>query len=143
MFKIEELNNYFEQGLLQKQYHPYHPIIIWNYTAKVQYEQKWDNITINCRGLITDYEGKIIARSFPKFFNIEQIDNNDIPNENFEVYEKMDGSMILLFHYNNEWILASKGSFISDQALKAKELVKKYNINILDKNKSYVFEIIY
>ncbi len=32
----------------------------------------WDDITLNCRGLILDNEGRVIAKSFQKFFNMEE-----------------------------------------------------------------------
>jgi hypothetical protein len=93
------------------------------------------------RGTILDNDGNLIAKSFNKFFNIEEFIS--IPNDTFDVYEKIDGSCIILFYYNHEWIFASKGSFTSEQAVKAKELSSKYPLNILDTKKTYVFEIIY
>jgi RNA ligase len=62
----------------------------------------WDDITLNCRGLVLDTEGNVIAKPFPKFFNYEELKPEDIPNENFEVYEKMDGSLGILFYYEEE-----------------------------------------
>ena len=42
------LNKYHEDGLLYKQVHPTLPLVIWNYTEKVQYEKLWDEITLMC-----------------------------------------------------------------------------------------------
>jgi RNA ligase len=47
--------------------------------------------------LVTDKEGNIVARSFDKFFNLEE--EQVIPNEPFEAYEKLDGYLILVFCY--------------------------------------------
>ena len=69
---LDTLNKYYEQGLLYKQVHPILPLTIWNYTEKVQYESLWDDITLQCRGLVTDTEGNIVARPFRKFFNMEE-----------------------------------------------------------------------
>jgi RNA ligase len=104
----------------------------------------WDDITLNCRGLVLDNEGNVIAKPFPKFFNYEEHKPEDIPNESFEVYEKMDGSLGIVFHYNDEWHIATRGSFQSDQAIKAKKILDtKYNVSSLRKTRTYLFEIIY
>ena len=65
---LEKLNKYFEKGLVYKQVHPTLPLTIWNYTPKVQYENLWDEITLQARGLVTDNEGNVLARPFGKFF---------------------------------------------------------------------------
>lgn len=137
---IETLNQYYDQKLLAKQNHPTLPLIIWNYTPKVQYENLWDEITLKCRALITDQNGKIIAKSFNKFFNLEEL--KEIPNEPFEVYEKLDGSLIVLFYYQNQWIVSSKGSFTSDHAIEAQNIISSWNLEKLDKTKSYSGELI-
>ncbi len=185
---IQTLEKYHIDGLLQKQTHPTLDLTIWNYTPKVQYERLWDDITIQCRGLVTNSKGEIVARPFKKFFNYEEHKPEDLPNEFFEVYEKMDGSLGILFYYeyelsderryniwfnNNyetgmerffdpqnlpdfdnpyyeptpktkgEWIMATRGSFTSPQAIKGKKLLEKYNFNRLHTDYTYLFEIIY
>jgi len=137
------LNEMYEKGLLHKQFHPTYPLIIWNYSPLVQYEKLWTPLLMMCRGLVTDFDGNIKARSFPKFFNYEEHKPEDIPNEDYVVYEKMDGSLGILFNYENEWILATRGSFTSPQAIKGKELLGKYPLDKLNKNNTYLFEIIY
>jgi RNA ligase len=183
---LEKLEKYYADGLLIKQTHPTKDLTIWNYSQKVQYEKLWDDITLQCRGLVTNSKGQIVARPFKKFFNLEEMDS--LPSGEFKVYEKLDGSLGILFYYeeelteerryniwfnnnyetgmerffdsNNlpdydnpyyeptpktkgEWIFASRGSFTSDQALKGNELLKKYNLNLLNKGYTYLFEIIY
>jgi RNA ligase len=186
---LTTLEKYYENGLLHKQTHPTLDLTIWNYTPKVQYERLWDDITIQCRGLVTNSKGEIVARPFKKFFNYEEHKPEDIPNENYVVYEKMDGSLGILFYYeyelsderryniwfnNNyetgmerffdpknlpdfddpyyeptpkrkgEWIMATRGSFTSSQAIKGKEILdKKYDISSLRKDNTYLFEIIF
>ena len=142
-FDLNILTEYIEKGLVVKNDHPTLPLSIYNYTRKTQYEKLWDNITKSCRGLVLDNQGNVIAKSFDKFFNLEEHSPEEIPNEEFEVYEKLDGSCIICFYYKNNWIFASRGSFTSEQALMAEKLSKKYPIKMLDKSKSYVFEIIY
>ena len=138
---LDTLNKYLEEGLVQKQVHPTLPLTIWNYTPKVQYENLWDEITLMTRGLVVDDLGNIVARPFAKFFNWEEMKHT--PTDDFEVFEKVDGSCIILFYYNHEWVFASRGSFTSEQSVKAKELSSKYPLHSLDKQKTYIFEIIY
>ena len=145
---LKTLNRYYEDGLLYKQSHPTLPLTIWNYTEKVQYEGLWDDITLSCRGLITeDTTGKILVRPFKKFFNYEEVVDKDvIPSKGDYVYiqEKMDGSLGILFNYEGEWIMATRGSFTSDQAIKGLEILKsKYILDTFEPSVAYLCEIIY
>ena len=185
---LEILEKYHKDGLLHKQTHPTFDLTIWNYSPKVQYERLWDDITLQCRGLVTNSKGDIIARPFKKFFNYEEHKPEDIPNEDYVVYEKMDGSLGILFYYeeeltderryniwfnNNyetgmerffnpndlpdfdnpyyeptpkkkgEWILSTRGSFTSPQAIKGKEILDRHDISAWRKTNTYLFEIIY
>jgi RNA ligase len=99
---LETLERYHKDGLLHKQTHPTLDLTIWNYSPKVQYERLWDDITLQCRGLVTNSKGVVVARPFKKFFNYEEYKPEDIPNENYVVYEKMDGSLGILFYYEYE-----------------------------------------
>lgn len=137
----EILNKYFEEGLVYKQIHPTLPLTIWNYSEKVQYEGLFDGVTLNARGLVTDSEGNVVARPFKKFFN--DTENKHTPTSDFDVYSKMDGSLGILFNYKGEWVLATRGSFTSEQAVKGLEMLKNYDYEKLHKGYTYLFEIIY
>jgi len=139
---LPKLNKYHNDGLLYKQTHPTFPLTIWNYTPDVQYGGKWDDITLQCRGLVTDNEGNVVARPFKKFFNIEE--NKHTPTSEFEVFDKMDGSLGIMFKYNGEMVCATRGSFTSDQSKWMTEFALKYNYqNIIVDGFTYLFEIIY
>lgn len=138
---IETLHKYYDEGWLIKQTHPTLPLTIWNYSVKTQYEGKWDEITLICRGLVTDELGNIVARPFKKFFNIEE--GKHTPTSDFDVYEKMDGSLIIVFWYDGDWVVASRGSFTSEQSVAADEIFRKFNnIDMLDTDATYMFELI-
>jgi RNA ligase len=126
---------------MYKQVHPTLPLTIWNYSEKVQYDSLWNDITLQTRGLVTDDKGNIVARPFKKFFNDSE--KKHTPTPEFDVYEKMDGSLGILFHYEGEWVLATRGSFTSDQAVKGFEMLQKYEYQKLHKDYTYLFEIIY
>ena len=145
---IQTLNRYYEDGLLYKQTHPTLPLTIWNYNEKVQYEGLWDEVTAQCRGLITENTtGKILVRPFKKFHNDEEVVGKGvIPSQGDYVYiqEKMDGSLGILFNYEDQWIMATRGSFASEQAIKGLEIVKsKYFLASWSKEYAYLVEIIY
>jgi len=140
---ITVLNDYKGQGRLYCQSHPTLPLIIWNYTPKTQYEQFWDEITLICRGLVTDLDGNIVSRGFPKFFNIEE--NRHIPSDKFEVFEKLDGQYIGVFWYNGEMVVNSRGSFTSKYAIEARRILDEKYPKFLQysyASTTYCFELI-
>ena len=98
-YNLSMLNDYIDRGLVIKQDHPSLPLSIYNYSRECQYNSQWDDITLNCRGLVLDNEGNVVAKPFPKFFNMEELLDTGIPNESFEVFEKMDGSLGIFFYY--------------------------------------------
>lgn len=149
---LKILLQYQEEGLLYRQKHPRLPLSIWNYTEKVQYEGIWDDVTIQSRGLVTDDEtGFPIVYPFQKFFNYEELvggkmEGFQIPEKGDYVYvqEKMDGSLGILFYYGGEWIMATRGSFTSDQAIKGLELFKEtYYPDSFYQEYAYLVEILY
>lgn len=148
-FKSNYMDAYLkliDEGYLMTAKHPNADLWLYNYTAKTQYEKAWNSITLSCRGLILDQNGQVVARPFPKFFNIEEHQTEDIPNMSFEVFEKMDGSLGILYWLDNKPFICTRGSFVSEQAQKATEwLYYKYAdcIPKLQKDVTYLFEIIY
>ena len=135
-----------EEGYVNEQSHPTYDLHIYNYAPKTQYERVWNEVTLACRGLILDGKGNIVARPFTKFFNLGEIENQEIPNEPFEVFEKMDGSLGILYWGDNQAFIATRGSFMGEQAVRGSAiLTEKYGeiLRGVDKTKTYLFEIIY
>ena len=145
-FNKELLRELLKNKLVSVQKHPYSDLFIYNYSPKVQYEKLWNEVTLKTRGLILDSEMNIIARPFGKFFNLEEHNPNEIPKLPFDVYEKMDGSLGILYWLNNKPFIATRGSFESEQANHATRILyEKYEhtFDKLDKASTYLFEIIY
>ena len=134
------LERYVVEGWLISQTHPTLPLTIYNYSQATQYEAKWDEVTLSCRGLVFDDEGNQVSYPFKKFFNIEE--KKHTSTEHFEIYEKVDGSLITVFNYNGEWVVSSRGSFTSDQAIAAQKLFNRFKVDMLDPNATYLFELI-
>jgi len=144
--EIKLLHELIADGYICMQKHPETDYFIYNYTAKTQYERAWNDWTLMARGLILNQNHKVVARPFRKFFNLEEHQPHEIPTENFEVYEKMDGSLGILYWYNGQPFIASRGSFNSEQSLKATQMLyQKYThtFALLNPAKTYLFEIIY
>ena len=145
-FDCKRLNFYIDNNLIIANKHPEYNIHILNYSPKVQSKGLWDEYTSACRGVVVDSDGNILARPFKKFKNFEEYGISNIPiDEEFDVFEKMDGSLIILFYYKKykEWIIASRGSFISEQAREARRMINKKTLLHLKKRQTYLFEIIY
>jgi RNA ligase len=110
-------------------------LVLYTYSDNTEFERYWNEYTRNARGIIFEKAtGKIIAKPFPKFFNLGQSEETfvkNLPNEPYTVTEKMDGSLGIIFFYNGSWDVATKGSFYSVQAEKAREMLNKYNKNTL------------
>ena len=140
---IAKFQQYKAKGLLKRQAHPTLPLLIWNYSELAQFSKQWDEVTLLARALVTDVSGKIVARSFPKFFNMGEREEEEITSH-FVIQDKMDGSLGLIFCYEDKWRVASRGSFTSDQACKAQQLLDtKYDVCLLDPTLAYSVEIIY
>ncbi len=134
------------QGLITINQHPEVPLFIANYTARVQYEQLWSEALLQCRGLIFDQHENIIARPFRKFFNLSEHQPNEIPKEPFEVFEKMDGSLGILYWIGDKPYIATRGSFTSEQAIEGTRILHEKYAGLFDqlnRKATYLFEIIY
>ncbi|RYU97164.1 RNA ligase [Emticicia agri] len=143
---IQALHELIANDYINVQKHNDADLYIYNYSAKAQYDRVWNEWTLACRGLIMNADYEVVARPFGKFFNWGELANQVIPQESFEVYEKMDGSLGILYWIGEIPYIATRGSFNSDQAKVATQLLHtKYatSIPLLDKTKTYLFEIIY
>ena len=140
------LNEYVENNLIITNKHPEYDLWILNYSPKAQSKKFWDEYTLSCRGMVVDAEGNILARPFQKFKNYEEHDPSEIDmSQEFNIFEKMDGSLIIVFYYEPrmEWIVASRGSFISEQSIEARKMIDVSVYEKLSKTNTYLFEILY
>jgi RNA ligase len=116
--KLSELHDLVATGYCTRRRHARLPLWIYNYSQRAQFDYKahdWPQVLRDARGLVLDEDGQIIARGFAKFFNLSQLPQ--IPGGHPEFWEKVDGSLILLFSYEGERVFSTRGSFESAQAL--------------------------
>jgi RNA ligase len=99
-----------------RQDNPEEGLALWCYQSRCVFNDGWNEFTTLARGLILDAgTGRIVATPFPKFFNYGER-GEEFPALPFETFEKLDGSLIILFHHRGRWLTATKGSFNSPQA---------------------------
>src|SRR5271156_1860710 len=120
-----------DEGFIRSQVHPKYPeLVIFNYTEAAQFDRVWNEATNVCRGLIVklvngvlDENAEVVARPFNKFHNLNTSYLLGTMEENLVgvplVTTKLDGSRGILFIYDGEYWIATRGSFDSDQARRA------------------------
>lgn len=138
-------------------------LVLYNYTDSCTYDKAWNDVTIWARGIIFDRnEGRLVAAPFKKFFNMSELQRSTTENEEntmdqdrkllfdsirdnvpFEVFNKEDGSLGIIYHYDGKWNVATRGSFNSDQAVKGEEILKKYDMSRVNTELTLLVEIIY
>lgn len=144
----EEIKPYIEKKLVSEQRHPENKeYAIFNYTQKCQFDSIWDEVTMQCRGLILDlYNKKVVARPFPKFFNYGEYVAKEwpLPKGKPIVSEKYDGSLGILYELRGKIWISTRGAFESEQAIFATKWFRENCPNFKPKKGvTYLFEIIY
>lgn len=105
-------------------------IIMLHYREEAHFDGKWNTFNRMCRGLIVDLNNKrILAYPYNKFFNV-----NERPETKyevleklgkFEVSEKLDGSLLILFKdpKTKQFFVTTKGSLKSDHGIYATSIL--------------------
>lgn len=127
LIDIDLFNQHVRDGYITVRNHPVYPYQIANYSDKCQYEQMWDEVTMQCRGLIVNvYTLEVIARPFPKFFNYGQPQAAQIElDEKVYVTDRAGGSLGIIYPTPDGYAVATRGSFTSEQAIKATQMLQK------------------
>jgi RNA ligase len=142
------LDEMIREGYIRKTPHPSLPLFILGYSEKAQFERRWNDATVGCRGMIVDADDNIIARPWSKFFNLGEgnvIIDFEMP---VEVTDKVDGSLGILYHDGEDWAIATRGSFASDQAIHATRVLRERYREFADElivgnDFTALFEIVY
>lgn len=121
-----------------------------HYAEEAHFEQKWNPFNLMCRGLIVDLKNnKILAYPFNKFFNIGERPETQYSflerEGSFEVSEKLDGSLLILFKdpTTGKFFVTTKGSFDSEHGEYAtKRIPDQLKADIFVDNYTLMFELI-
>lgn len=120
---------------------------LYNYTERAQYGHVWNPETLACRGLVVRDDGNIQSRPFGKFFNLSEHDSPyvaDLPIESFDVFEKLDGSLIVISTApDGSLVVTSRGSFTSEHAMAARRIWdERYGHCFIPQGETWCFELI-
>jgi len=137
----------------------YGNISSFNFTRDAFYKGKWNEDTVRARGLFINTQTKeIVARSYDKFFNVNEMQNTkiEIIKRNFaypvKVYKKENGFLGIIGYdkSTDELVIATKSSLNGDYVDYFKEILeeKKVNLDIVKEHcKEYgislVFEVVH
>lgn len=154
------LKEMLAQKYVKAQSHPVLPLTILNYTNECMWDKAWNDVTKQCRGLIYDHDGFVVARPWTKFFNYGEYDAGDQSAlhqasrpahktldmvSSVETTDKQDGSLGILYPTPQGHSIATRGSFTSEQAVRASFLwyKKGYNEFPVPDGWTVLLEIIY
>lgn len=147
IFKFDDLMKAIDDGWVRFQTNEDNTLSIYNYTESAQYKRYWTDVTLNCRGLILDNYLNVVARPWKKFFNFGERPLLFSTDDPVEVTDKKDGSLGILYQHpmTGDWKIATRGSFLSDQAIHATAVWNdKYShIVVPNDGLTVLFEIIY
>jgi RNA ligase len=119
-------------SLVKPFFHPTLPLIGLNYTPVAHnvlymFPQGWTDQLRLCRGIIFDRTGQLVALSFPKFFNHgEHPETQNLPKLPFEATLKQDGHLGIIFRYQHEFVLTTRGSFESRSSVLGNTMLTRY-----------------
>lgn len=119
------------------------------YSIKTDFKKSF---TRCCRGIILEKNtNRIVCYPFDKFFNYGERFADQIDSQSATYLEKMDGSIIKLYYYNDQWNVATNGCIDARNA-KVYNLERTFfdlfqdcqdqiHLDRLDINNTYIFEL--
>jgi RNA ligase len=112
------------------------------YSPRAVYERMWTPFVLMARGLILhEASRRVIATPLPKFFNVGEGEGDlRLPPGPFEVFEKLDGSLAIIHHFDGIWRAATKGAFDSDQARWTEARLAAQDVSVLIPGITYLAE---
>ncbi|BAH33204.1 RNA ligase [Rhodococcus erythropolis] len=148
----QKLDEYVKIGLLRSQTNSAGTLTIYVYTETTQFDRLWNSVTRQARGLVLDNKSRCIIKCLPKFFNDNEPEAllekpRDLDPTQLVVQDKVDGSLIQVAN-DPEYglVVTSKGSFASDQAMWAREIIDEQyppSGGYFEPGLTYIFELIH
>jgi RNA ligase len=109
-----------------------------------------------CRGAVVECDDfghfNLVAYAFDRFFNIGEPECAALDWDSVVAYEKYDGSLIKLFHYEGKWVVSTSGSVggrgeVDSTGITFEELFWRtfdacgYSVYDLDEDGVYIWEL--
>lgn len=147
LFDLTELQRAIDGGFVTARPSRTAPgVVVYNYTPQAAYAGEWNDVTMTCRGLVTNAEGTVLGRGFEKFYNYQEHDPATLDmNSPVTVMDKLDGSLGIPYPHDGQVRISTRGSADSDQALHATEVLQRRypHFEPQDADVTPLFEIIY
>lgn len=104
----EELRRWYAIGMRRHGAYPNLTLLKYNQIESPFHER----IVQECRGIVLDESRnwEVVSRGFDKFFNHGEGHASQIDWPTATVQEKVDGSLCVLYHYDNDWHVATTGT---------------------------------
>lgn len=148
MAKFKPPQELIDDGSIRMQTSSDGDLRLYNYSEQCQFKKNWNEWTLASRGLVVDADDNVVARPFKKFFNWEEL-TTPPPWPPEEIFDKLDGSLGIIYWWSGAWRMNTRGSFQSEQAIKGLELFEAYfktdkkRYESLRKDCTHLVEIIY
>ena len=155
------LMNIISDYKLHLKSYPDRNVIIINHQ---RFKTEQNDITIQCRGVVLHEENgnyNVICRPMDKFYNDFEKDSEVFSyTEGVDVYEKADGSLIKVYHHNNQFEIATNRTAFAEGPCNGQTEFNSYKDFVLsvfgcankeefqvfmknqDKNLTYMFEFV-
>lgn len=138
MIQIPHMSRFYEAanaGRLMSDTSDDGRLVCFKYTEATAANADWDEVTLNARGIVFETAtGKVVARPWHKFFNYHELfGDHELAKKTLEavkkaglplvmdgiplMFDKIDGSLGIVFWYGGKWNVNTGGSFHSPQAL--------------------------
>lgn len=127
----------------RKQSIPYPDLYVLKYQRCVFYNNKWNDILRECRGLVVDKDYNVVVHPFTKIFNRYENDANMDRDDIVYAVEKVNGFMAAVSMYKGKLIVSTTGSLNSDFVGYAKEMLgDMHHLSDMD-GLTLLFEIVH
>lgn len=156
MKTIEFLNQYGIEALTEQyaiKVNQWEDLYVLNY-CQID-SPKTHDITKECRSLVVTQQNDkwvVVSRSFDRFFNYGEAGTEQYKIEDLIAYEKLDGSLIGLFFWKDQWLFRTRSMIMPETSVNgfdttwselfeeaannSKLFSKKFN-----KDNTYIFEL--
>ncbi len=107
---LELLKN--ELGVYSKRHTKYTNLVQFTYDQIESFKNPNHPLVLESRGIILDESNdwKVVAYPFNRFFNYGEVYASEIDWDTAEVQEKIDGSLMIMYFYDNKWHVATRNS---------------------------------
>ncbi len=113
-------------------------------------------ITNECRSLVVSFDELdgwyVVSRSFDRFFNYGEIQDDSHDITKMVAYEKVDGSIVSLFYFQGEWLYRTRSMIMPESCVNGWDTTWKDLIesclnypsccSYLDNSYTYILEVV-